>query len=135
MRESDFEPAAEDGRHARIVPAVHVAFLHQLQQLALAGDDVAHVQAGEFILVRQRLGQLAEFGQAGQDPVVERPLVFEFQRADAVRDAFQRVFHRVRPAVHRVDAPLVARAVVGGVAHAVHDRVAKVDVGDRKSGG
>ncbi len=46
-------------------------------------------------------------------------------------DAFQRVLHRMRPTVHRVDAPLVARAVVSGVAHAVHDRVAQVDVGRR----
>ncbi|MCY1531299.1 hypothetical protein D9M68_665200 [compost metagenome] len=106
-----------------------MAFAHQLQQLALAGDDVAQVQAGEFVLVRQRLGQLAQFGQARQDPVVEWALVFEFQRADAVRDAFEGVFDRVRPAVHRVDAPLVARAVVGGMAHAVHDRIAQVDVG------
>src|SRR3546814_1903230 len=42
--------------------------------------------------------------QAGQDPVVEGTLVFEFERADAVRDAFQRVFDRMRPAIHGVDA-------------------------------
>ena len=55
---------ADDGRHARIVPAVDDAFLDQLAQLALAGDDVGQVQAREFVLVRHRLLEEAAFGQA-----------------------------------------------------------------------
>src|SRR5690606_7315875 len=49
--------------------------------------------------------------------------------ADAVRDAFQGIFNRVRPGIHGVDAPFVARAVVGHVADAVKHRIAQVDVG------
>ena len=44
--------AGERG-HARIVPAAHVAFLHQLQQLALAQQRVGQVEAVEFDLLRR----------------------------------------------------------------------------------
>ena len=43
--------AAERG-HARIVPAAHAAFLHQLQQLALAQQRVGEVEAVELDLLR-----------------------------------------------------------------------------------
>ena len=42
---------------------------------------------------------------------------------------FDRVRLAVGVVVHRVDAPLVARAVVRGVQDAVHDRIAHVEVG------
>ena len=62
-------------------------------------------------------------------PVVERPVVFELQRADGMRDAFDGVGLPVREVVHRIDAPLVAGAVMLGVQDAVHHRVAHVEVG------
>ena len=68
-------------------------------------------------------------GELLEQPVVERPLVLELQRADGVRDVLQRVLDGVRVGVHRVDAPLVARAVVRGALDAVDGRVAHVDVG------
>ena len=46
-----------------------------------------------------------------------------------MRDALDRVGLPVGKVVHRVDAPLVAGAVVVGVEDAVHHRVAQVDVG------
>ena len=61
-------------------------------------------------------------------PVVERAVVLELERADRVRDALDRVRERVRVVVHRVDAPRVARAVVGRLADAVERRVAHVHV-------
>ena len=106
-----------------------MAFFHKLAQLALAGDDVADVQPRKFVLARRRGLQQAAFGQARQQPVVKRALVFKFERADAVGDLLQRVFNRVREGVHGVDAPFVARVVVRGVADAVDGRVAHVDVG------
>ena len=45
-----------------------------------------------------------------------------------MRDVFQRVRDRVRVVVHRVDAPVVAGAVVVRVADAVDGRVAHVHV-------
>src|SRR5690606_3741364 len=39
---------------ARVVPARDVAVAHQLQQLALAGDDVTQVEAGDVVELRTR---------------------------------------------------------------------------------
>ena len=41
--------------HARIVPAVDVLFLHQLNQLALGEHDVGQIEPRELDLLRQRL--------------------------------------------------------------------------------
>ena len=66
-----------------------------------------------------------------QGPVVEGALIFEFERADRVRDVLERILDRVRVRVHRVDAPLVARRMVFRKADAVDRRIAQVDVGTR----
>ena len=108
--------------HARIVPAAHAAFLHQLQQLALAQQRVRQVEAVEFDLLRREDAQLLD------EPVVERPMVFELQRAHGVRDFFERVRLPMRVVVHRIDAPLVAGAVMLGMQDAVHHRIAHVQV-------
>src|SRR5207244_8828463 len=50
------------------------------------------------------------------------------ERADRVGDALDRVRLAVGPVVHGVDAPGVTRAVMRGLADAVHDRIAQVDV-------
>ena len=55
-------------------------------------------------------------------PVVERPVIFEFERADGVRDAFDGIGLAVREVVHRIDGPLVAGAMMLGVEDAVHHR-------------
>ena len=55
-------------------------------------------------------------------------MVLELERADRVRDALERVGDAVRVVVERVDAPLVAGAVVRRVADPVDRRVAHVDV-------
>ena len=74
---------ADQRRHARVVPAVDVLFFDQLHQLALGEHDVGEVQARELDLLRQRALQQAAFGQPLEQPVVERALVLELQRADA----------------------------------------------------
>ena len=51
--------------------------LHQLQQLALAHHRVGQVEPRELDLLRVVDAQLVE------EPVVERPVVLELQRADA----------------------------------------------------
>ena len=40
---------AGDGRHAGVIPAGNIFFIHQLQQLALAHDRIAQVQTGELV--------------------------------------------------------------------------------------
>ena len=111
-----------DGRHARVVPAVHIAVLHEFQHLTLAHHGVGEVQAREFVLVRR------EDLQFFDEPVVERPVHVEFQRADGVGDILDRIGLAVGIVVHRVDAPLVAGAVVVCVDDAVHQWIAEEHV-------
>ena len=115
---------AADRRHPRIVPAGDVLLLHELQQLALAHHRVVQVQPRELDLLR--LDRLSI--RWSTQPVVERPMVLELERAERVRDAFERVGQRVRVVVHRVDAPRVARAMMRRVPDAVQRRIAHVEV-------
>ena len=62
-------------------------------------------------------------------PVVQRPVVLELERADAVGDGLDRVRKGVREVVHRVDAPAVTGAMVVRETDPVQRRVAQVDVG------
>jgi hypothetical protein len=82
---------------------------------------VREVAARELDLARAWLGQL----ERRQDPVVERPVVGELERAERVGDALDRVRQAVREVVHRVDRPLAARAMVRGVHDPVEDRIAQ----------
>jgi len=114
---------ARQGRHARVVPAVDVLFIHQLLELALAGDGVVQVQAAEFVLTRVR-----RYRQVVEEPFVQRTVALELQGADGVSDAFDGVRLTVGEVVVGVDAPLVTGLVVVGMADAVHDRIAQVHV-------
>ena len=112
-----------NGRHPRIVPAGDVAAAHQFGQHPLRQQGVGQVEAREFVLARLR-----GHWQLVEQPFVERPVVLEFQRADRVRDALDRVRLAVRIVVARIDRPLVAGARMGGVQDAVEHGVAQIDV-------
>ena len=56
-------------------------------------------------------------------------MVPKFERAQRVRDVLDAVRLAVGEIIHRVDAPIVAGAVVRGVLDAVHQRVAEVHIG------
>ena len=113
-----------DGGHARIVPAIDQLLLHELEQLALAHHRVGEVEAG-------KLGLLGAIGQVEreEEPVVEIAVVLELEGADRVGDAFNPVREAVGKIVERVDAPVLARAVMLGVADAVDRRIAELHVG------
>ena len=74
------------------------------------------------------LARLAGHGNIVDHPVVERAVRLELQRAEGVRDALKRVLNGVGKIVHRVDAPLVALAVMVHIADAVDDRVTHIEV-------
>ena len=112
-----------DGRHARIVPARHRPFLDQREQLALAHHRVGQVQPRELDLPRLRRHR-----QVGDQPVVERPVILELQRAERVGDLLDRVRRRMREVVHRIDAPRVAGPMMVRAPDAVEDRIAHRDV-------
>src|SRR3984957_12105161 len=113
---------AAEGWHARIVPSAYPAFLHQLQQLALAQQSVGKVQAVELNLPRGKNPQLLD------EPGVERAMIFELESAEGMRDPLDGVRLPMRIVVHRTDAPLAAGAVMLGVQDAIHHRIAKVKI-------
>ena len=84
---------------------------------------MGEVEPGELVLARARGHR-----QVVDEPVVERPVVLELQRADRVGDALDGVGLAVGEVVGRVDAPGVARARMLRVEDPVQDRVAQVDV-------
>ena len=81
----------------------------ELADLPLADDGVADVEPAVLPLD----GAVGVHGVA--QPVVGRAAVLELLRAEAVRDVLDRVDEAVGVVVGRVDAPLVAGAVVGGI--------------------
>jgi hypothetical protein len=82
---------AHERGHARVVPAVDPTRRDQLLQPALARDGVAEVEPREFDLSRQRPREEAALGQPLEQPVVERTMVLELERADRVGDVLERI--------------------------------------------
>ena len=111
--------------HARVVPTGDNFFLNELEEFALGDERVAEVELGEFVLVWQRAWKI----QGAEKPIVERSVIDELQRADAVRDAFEVIAEAVRVIVKRVDAPRVAGVVVRYMADAVEQRIAQPKIG------
>ena len=84
---------------------------------------VGQIEPRELVLMRPRRHR-----QVVEEPVVERPVVLELERADRVGDALDGVRLAVGEIVARIDAPGVAGARMLGVQDAVEHRVAQVDV-------
>lgn len=114
---------AGDGGEAWVVPAGDVAFLHELEELALGHDRVGEAEAREFDLARGG-GDWAVF----DEPVVERAVVLKLKGAEGVCDVLLRVFKGVGEVIHGVDAPCAASVVVLAVHDAIHDGIAHVHV-------
>ena len=114
---------AGERRHARIVPAADMAAAHQFGEHALRQHRVGEIEPGELVLMRVRGHR-----QVFQEPVVERPMVLEFERADRVGDALDGVRLAVGEIVARIDAPGLAGARMLGVQDAVEHRIAQIDV-------
>ena len=110
-------------RHPRIVPTGDVAAAHQLGEHALGQDRIGQIEPREFVLARAR-----RHLDVVEEPVVERTVVLEFQRADRMRDALDRVGLAVGVVIARIDRPGGAGARMGGVEDAVKHRIAQIDV-------
>ncbi len=119
-------PSAEtaESRHAGIVPAGHGPFGDHLAELALGHDRVVDAEAGKLDLP----GPDARYGDIGDHPVIQRTVIFVFQRAERVSDALERVLDGMGKIVHREDAPFGALAMMLDIADPVEDRVAHVEV-------
>ena len=103
--------------------------IHQLRQLALAGEHVSQVETCKLVLTGVWCSNQAAFSQPVEQPVIKRALVFKLQRTQAVGNLLQCIFNRMRKGVHRIDAPLVTSVVMSSAANAVNGGVAQVDVG------
>ena len=111
------------GGQTGVVPAVHVALLHQLAEVALGHDGVGDVHATEFPL----MGLLLKANLL-HHPVVQGSVVAELAGAEGVGNALQGVLNGVGEIVHGVYAPLVTLAVMMDVLDAVDDGIAEVGV-------
>ena len=69
-----------------------------------------------------------EDAQLVEEPVIQGSVIFKFERANRVGDSFDRIFKAVSPVIRRIDAPLIARAVMCCVEYAIHNRVSHVQV-------
>ena len=112
-----------DRRHARIVPARHMAAAHQLGEHALGQHRVGEIEPREFVLMRPRRHR-----QIVEAPVVERPVILEFERADRMGDALDGVRLAVREIVARIDFPRGAGARMRRIENAVEHRIAQIDI-------
>ena len=114
---------SRDGDETRVIPAIDDAILYQLLDVTLTGDNIGQIQLRELDLAR-RMREITVL----YNPVIERAMILELQRAEGVRDALYGVLDRVCEVIHRVDAPLVTGVVVMHVGHTVDDRVTHVQV-------
>ena len=117
---------ARKRRHARIVPAVDMAVAHEFGQHALGQHRVGQVEPREFVLMRLRRHR-----QVVEEPVVERTVILELQRADRMGDVLDGVGLAMGEVVARVDVPGRAGARMRRVQDAVQHRIAQVDVARR----
>ena len=67
-------------------------------------------------------------GQLIEKPIVQRPVILELQRANRMRNPFDGIRLAVGEIVGRINAPLIAGAVMGRAQHPVHDRIAQIDI-------
>ena len=103
-----------------------MAAAHQLGQHPLGQQRVGEVEPRKLVLMR-----LGGHRQLVEQPFVERAVVLEFQRADRMGNALDRVGLAVGVIVARIDRPGIAGARMGGVQDAIEHGVAQVDIAGR----
>ena len=106
-----------DSRHSRVVPTRHCTLLNKLQKVTLRHHRIGQIQTSKLVLMRWIDLQSLD------KPIVQWAVNIELQSTNRVSDILNRVALTVCVVVHRVDAPLVACAVVLGVQNTVHNRV------------
>ena len=114
---------ARERRHPWVVPTRHVLLVDELLELALAHHRVVEIEPREFVLSRRR-----GHGQIAQIPLVQRAMIFELERAEGMRHAFDGIGLSVRKVVRRIDLPFVAGLVMVRMPNAIHRGVTQIDV-------
>ena len=114
-----------NGGHTGIVPSRYKALFYKRKQLALTQNRVSQIKPSKLPLIRlcgQPLDMIDE-------PFVKRTVMLKLQRAQTVRNLFQRIAQRVRIIVHRINTPRVCSAVMVRLQNPVNDGVAQIHVG------
>ncbi len=123
LRRETASAERRDGNQSGIIPTVHNAVLHQFLDISLACDHIGQIHFRKFYLLRRM--RILQFRH---HPVVERSVILKLQRTDGMGNPLDRVLYGMRIVVHRVNAPLIPRILVGQMCHAVQNRIAHIDV-------
>ena len=110
--------------HPGIVPPGHMSFVHEAQQLSFAHHGIVEHQAGKLGLLRGPVK-----ADLANQPIVDVPVVLEFEGAERVGDPLDGVGEAVRVVVERVGAPGVAAPVVMGMTNPDQERISHDHVG------
>jgi hypothetical protein len=97
-----------------------MAVADELGEHALGQHRAADVEPGELVLARARRGR-----NVVEQPVVERPVILELQRAQRMGDPFDGVALAVGEVIARIDAPFRPCARVLGMQDAVEHGIAQ----------
>jgi len=111
--------------HLGVVPTFDLARCNQCRKFALGRDDVGEAQPTKLGLAGSIVWQF----ELVEKPVVQLAVVLEFKRAERMGDTLEGIALAVGPVIVRVDTPVVAGAMMGHVANAVHQWVAHGHVG------
>ena len=119
--------AAQSGnsRHPWVVPACHIAFLHQLTELSLAGYGIGKVQAGKLNLARTGIYIKAH---RLQQPVIKRTMILKLQGTDGMGNALNSIGERMSEIIHWIYAPSITSTVMGSMGNTVDNRIPHVDI-------
>ena len=112
-----------NGRHTRIVPAGHHFFIHQKLQLTLGSHGVIEIQPTKLVLTRTR-----RYRKILNEPIIQRFMIFKFQRAYGMRNAFNRIRLTMSKIVSGVNTPLITGLMVMRFTDTIQNRVAQVHI-------
>ena len=95
-----------NSRHTRVIPAINVFLINQLQEFTFT-----HYGIGKFQTCKLNLLRVVDF-QFIKVPVIQWPVVLKFQRAYRVRNTLNRIFQAMSPIVGGIYTPLAACTMV-----------------------
>ena len=112
-----------DSRHSWVIPAVNLLGFYQLAQVTFAHNGVGNIQAGKFVLMWFVLK-----ANVVNNPIVQWTMVFKFDGAQGMGDAFQSILNWMSIVIQRIDAPFVTLTMMMCMNDTVDCRVTQVHV-------
>src|SRR5919197_41551 len=103
---------------ARIVPAADVSATHQFGEHPLGQHRMCEIETREFVLPRSRRNR-----EMFEKPVVQGPVVLEFEGAEGMADVLDGIGLTMGKVVARIDTPGRAGARMARVQNAIEHGV------------